>query len=49
MKDFFANYHFHCEKCDGEIEQGDQFFFFNDNKICEECWDKLVSYFEEEM
>ena len=29
------------------VMQGMQFYFFNDDKICETCWGKLVIYYDE--
>jgi len=48
-KKFIAYYDFHCEKCGDTIQEGDEFYFFNGDKICEECWNKLVNYYEDEM
>ena len=46
MKEFFAYKDCECEKCGGEILQDEQFFYFNDEKICEDCWNKLVALYE---
>ena len=47
MKEFFANYNFQCDNCSNDIDKGMQFYFFNDDKICETCWGKLVIYYDE--
>jgi hypothetical protein len=48
-KKFIAYYDFDCEHCDSTISKDDEFHFFNGDKICEDCWQKLVDYYEDEM
>lgn len=48
-KKFIAYYDFDCEKCGKEILKDDEFHFFNGDKICDDCWNKLVNYYEDEM
>jgi len=41
--------YFKCEKCEGDINAEEEFKFFDDRKICMDCWGKLLMYFENEL
>ena len=47
--EFYAYHDFDCEKCGDVILDGEEFKFFDGNKICMVCWDKLVDFFDNEM
>ena len=48
-KQFYAQYHLKCDKCERDIHVGDEFKFFAEDKICIECWETLLNYYNEEM
>ena len=48
-KQFFANTYFKCGKCERDVNQGDEFKFFHEDKICMECWEVLLNYYNDEM
>ena len=46
QKVYYANYDCECNKCACTIFQDDEIHFFNGDKICDECWRKLVELYK---
>lgn len=48
-KSYYAYHDMDCEKCGDTICKDEEFFWFEGDKICEECWAKLVNFYEDEL
>lgn len=39
-------YAFECEKCEDPINVGDDFYYFDDSKVCPHCYDGLLQEYQ---
>lgn len=47
-KQFIAKWAFTCKgNCLGQIEEGDEFFYFGTKKVCRACYDRVLEIVEE--
>lgn len=47
-KQFQARWDTYCDECGSNIQEDDDFYFFGDKrKICQECYNEIMNYLEE--